>query len=111
MSAEGPQVEVVIACHSDRRALPRAVASVLDGNAGPAKVTVVAHNIGADRLRSTLTAAHAERVRWLELSDGTSSPANPYNLGTEQASAPWVSLLGSGARSPLGLPWPRGRTR
>ena len=87
--------EVVIACHSAERPLGRAVASVLEGNGDLATVTVVAHNISASVLRDSLAPRHAMQVRWLELADGTRSPANPYNFGTSKATAEWVSLLGS----------------
>ena len=92
---EPPTVDVIIACHSTARPLARAVASVLDGNANAASVTVVAHNIAVDELRAVLPHAHASQVRWLSLNDGTHSPANPYNYGTAGSASEWVSLLGS----------------
>ncbi len=92
---EHPTVDVIIACHSTARPLARAVASVLDGNANAASVTVVAHNIAVDELRAVLPHAHASQVRWLSLNDGTHSPANPYNYGTAGSTSEWVSLLGS----------------
>ena len=100
MRAQGPKaggrpVEVVIACHSPQRRLGRAVASVLEGNDDFASVTVVAHNIDSSVLEQTIQPRLRPHVKWLELDDGTRSPANPYNLGTAQAGAKWVSLLGS----------------
>lgn len=93
MIADKP-VEVVIACHSPRRAVQRAVSSVLNGNV-EASVTVVAHNVAPELLQETMPLEHRQKVRWLHLEDGTRSPANPYNYGTGLARAPWVSLLGS----------------
>lgn len=93
-----PLVDVVIACHSPRRAIERAVRSVLDGSGGvPVRVSVVAHNVGADRLRSALSEQTLAdpRVRVLELADGIPSPSGPFNYGLEASTAPWVSIMGS----------------
>lgn len=98
MNGGSRPVEVVIACHSDRRPLGRAVSSILNGNGAAASVTVVAHNIDPDRLRVLLRPEHRDAVRFLELHDGIPSPAGPFDLGLREARAPWVSIMGSDDR-------------
>ncbi|WP_298891298.1 glycosyltransferase [uncultured Serinicoccus sp.] len=108
--ADGPApvVDVVVAVHSTRRQVARAVRSVLDGSADlPVRVSVVAHNLTtvetADLLPSDLR--EDPRVRVLEVSDGIPSPSGPFNAGIEAASAPWVSIMGSDdALAPGALP-------
>lgn len=92
---DGALVDVVIACHSPRRPLGRAVASVLEGNAPAACVTVVSHNLDAAELAAVIGPAHRDRVRYLELHDGIPSPSGPFNAGIAQARTPWVSIMGS----------------
>lgn len=90
-----PQVDVVIACHSTARPAGRAVASVLGGTQAPVRVTVVAHNVTAMDVRAVIPRDLRDRVRYLELADGIHSPAGPFALGVQEASAPWVSIMGS----------------
>ena len=93
-----PLVDVVIATHDPRRAVDRAVRSVLDGSDGvPLRVTVVAHGLPAAEVEQTLSAETRQdpRVRVLEHHDGVASPAGPFTRGIEAATAPWVSIMGS----------------
>lgn len=90
-----PQVDVVIACHNSARPVGRAVASVLGGTEAPLRVTVVAHNIPADDVRAVIPKDLRDRVRYLELGDGVPSPSGPFGLGVQEATAPWVSIMGS----------------
>lgn len=90
-----PQVDMVIACHNPARPVGRAVASVLDGTKAPVRVTVVAHNISSDEVRTVIPEGLRGRVRFLELADGIHSPAGPFAFGIQAATAPWVSIMGS----------------
>lgn len=92
------RVEVIIACHTPTRPVGRAVASVLDDNAGDASVTVVAHGLDADRIGEVLPPEHRGRVRLLEHHDGVRSAAGPFNAGMRAATGEFVSLLGSDDR-------------
>lgn len=90
------EVDVVIAVHSATRPIERAVSSVLDGTHAKVRVTVVAHNIDPDTIRENLgELADDQNVRLLALADGIHSPAGPMNVGLEEATSPYVSLLGS----------------
>lgn len=91
----GPQVDMVIACHNPSRPVGRAVASVIVGTDAPVRVTVVAHNIPASDVRAVIPKGLRDRVRYLELADGVHSPAGPFAIGIREATAPWVSIMGS----------------
>ncbi|WP_130013953.1 glycosyltransferase [Serinicoccus sediminis] len=98
VSLATPVVDVVVAVHSTRRQVSRAVRSVLDGLGDlPVRVSVVAHNLTADETADLLPADLRDdpRVRVMEVSDGIPSPSGPFNAGIEAASAPWVSIMGS----------------
>jgi hypothetical protein len=89
-------VDLIIAVHSATRPIARAVGSVIDHNGPRVRVTVVAHNIDPEVIRSNLGAyAEHPRVRLLELQDGVRSPANPMNLGLDRAEARFVAVMGS----------------
>lgn len=90
-----PQVDLVIACHNPTRPVGRAVASVIGGTKSPVRVTIVAHNIPARDVCAVIPEALRDRVRYLELADGIHSPAGPFALGIREATAPWVSIMGS----------------
>jgi len=91
-----PAVDVVIAVHSTTRPIRRAVASVVDGTAEPVRVTVVCHNVAVDDIRGNLAdLADDPRVRLLHLADGIPSPAGPFNLGLDAATAPFTAMLDS----------------
>lgn len=94
--ASSYSVDVIIAVHSATRPIRRAVSSVLDHTAAPVRVTVVAHNIDPDVIRSGLgDYAEHPHLRLLALADGIPSPAGPMNLGLAEATAPFTALLGS----------------
>lgn len=103
-----PTVDVVVAVHSPRRPAARAVASVLAGAGGLARVTVVCHGVGIRTVEETFEefsrtpesgaytyAPDDPRVRFLALNDGVPSPSGPFNWGLDNAHAPYVALLGS----------------
>lgn len=97
-----PAVDVVIAVHRETRPVERAVASVLGGGLPPPylRVTIVCHNVDAGaiaRRLGTLTddGSLPDGVRLLELNDDRHSPAGPYNLGIDHATARFVSVMGS----------------
>ncbi len=90
-----PQVDMVIACHNPARPVGRAIASVLRGTRAPVRVTVVAHNVATTELRAVIPGDLRDQVRYLELADGIHSPAGPFAFGVREASAPWVSIMGS----------------
>ena len=99
MSAEHA-VDVVIAVHSPRRPVARAVRSVLDGAAGLARVTVVCHDVGVATIDAGLDLTPEERchVRLLGYQDHVRSPAGPFNHGLDNASAELVAVMGSDDR-------------
>ena len=88
-------VDVVIAVHDPARPIARATRSVLDHNGEGVRLTIVCHEIPADRIAEQLPDAHAEQVRLLEHSDGRRSPAGPFNAGIEAAEAEYVAVMGS----------------
>lgn len=91
-----PTIDVTIAVHSATRPIARAVASVIDHTRAAVRVTVVAHNIDSEIIRTNLGEyADHPGVRLLALRDNINSPAGPMNLGMDHASAPFHSLLGS----------------
>lgn len=96
-----PLVDVVIATHSLRRQVERAVRSVLDGSGDlDVRVTLVCHGLAAEEVAGRLSPATRSdpRVRLIEHHDGLASPAGPFTAGLEAATAPWVSIMGSDDR-------------
>lgn len=91
-----PIVEIVIACHDERRPLERAVASVVqDVNVRDrVRVTVVAHGLDAEPLRNRL-ADIAGDIRVLPFADGIRSAAGPFNYGLANAEAEYCGVMGS----------------
>ncbi|MFC7376608.1 glycosyltransferase [Brachybacterium sp. GCM10030267] len=92
--AEKP-VTVVIACHTPERPVGRAVASILEGNADHAHVTVVCHNRDAGDIASAIDPAHRARVTFLEHRDRHRSASGPFNAGMRAATTPFVAIMGS----------------
>ncbi|MGM7697403.1 glycosyltransferase [Microbacterium sp. A84] len=91
-----PLVELVIACHDERRPLERAVASVLkDADVRDlVRVTVVAHGIDPEPLRERL-AGIAGDTRVLAFADGIRSAAGPFNHGLAHVEAEYCGVMGS----------------
>lgn len=87
-----PLVDLIIAVHDPRRPLERALRSV---TAGAVRITVVCHNISAAEIKHTVVADGAQNVRFLELSDGIRSAAGPFAYGISEATARYVSIMGS----------------
>ncbi|GGM46319.1 glycosyltransferase [Microbacterium saperdae] len=89
-------VEVVIACHDERRPLERAVASLLhDADVRDAvRVTVVAHGLDAEPLRRRLSGIEGD-IRVLPFSDGVRSAAGPFNHGLDAVDAEYCGVMGS----------------
>lgn len=94
--SDSPLVDVIIAVHSATRPIARAVASVLEHTQAAVRVTVIAHNIDKNTIIGNLGGWVADpRVRVLHLVDEIPSPAGPMNHGLDNATAPFVALLGS----------------
>lgn len=91
-----PLIDVTIAVHSATRPIARAVSSIVDHTVAPVRVNVVAHNIDPEIIRTNLGdyAGHPN-VRLLPFRDGIHSPAGPMNHGLDEATAPFVSVMGS----------------
>lgn len=91
-----PFVEIVVACHDERRPLERAVASLLhDADVrGQVRVTVVAHGLEAGPIRARLSAIEGD-VRVLSFSDGVRSAAGPFNHGLDAVDAEYCGVMGS----------------
>lgn len=99
-SATEPVVDLVVAVHTAQRPVARAVSSALD-SAAPVRVTVVAHHVEPSLIEANLAGVVVpaqSSVRVLALSDGTRSPAGPFNHGLDAATAPFVSVMGSDDR-------------
>lgn len=95
-----PVVDVVIAVHNAQRPVARAVASVLDCRT-PVRVTVVAHHVEPALIEANLAPVEVpvgSSVRVLAHSDGTRSPAGPFNRGLDAATARLVAVMGSDDR-------------
>lgn len=91
-----PEVDVVIAVHDPSRAIDRAAWSVLEGTQAAVRLTVVAHNTDPGAIAARLgSLADRADVRLLELHDGVASPAGPFNLGLDAATASFTSIMGS----------------
>jgi len=72
------------------------VQSALLHNDTAMRVTVVAHNIDRDIIAGNLDDMMLdERVRVLSHNDQIHSPAGPMNLGLSEATAPFVTIIGS----------------
>ena len=92
-----PVVDLVVAVHTAQRPVARAVASALDCQV-PVRVTVVAHHVEPALIEANLERVEVpdrSSVRVLALSDGTRSPAGPFNLGLDAATARLVAVMGS----------------
>lgn len=91
-------MDVIIPVHDLRRAIDRSVRSIVDDptfSAERIRVTVVAHNLAAAEVASRLGPDLAERVRVVSLIDGIQSPAGPFTKGIQEATADYVSIMGS----------------
>lgn len=93
-----PLVDLVIAIHDPERPLERGLRTLLDQGLEPGRdlrITVVCHNTSVESVRKKLSATTVELVRFLELQDDIRSPAGPFNLGLDGATARYVSIMGS----------------
>ncbi|WP_311243167.1 glycosyltransferase [Microbacterium sp. WCS2018Hpa-23] len=91
-----PLIDVIIPVHSATRPVRRAAASVLDGTRAAVRVNVVAHNIDPEVIESNLgDLLTDERLRLLPFHDGIASPAGPMNHGIDNATARFISVMGS----------------
>ncbi len=90
-------VDVVVAVHSPRRPVARAVASVLARPGCDVRVLVVCHGISATVIRDLVGADGGldGRIELLELNDGIPSPAGPKNAGIDAAEGRYLSFLDS----------------
>lgn len=91
-----PDVDVIIAVHTDQRPIERAVGSVLSGTKAAARTTIVCHGVDVALIAARLGyLADDPRVRLLPFTDGVPSPAGPFNHGLDAATARFTSVLGS----------------
>lgn len=91
-----PEVDLIVAVHDPRRAVARAVGSVLIGTTAQVRVTVVCHGLHTHEVAALLASdADDPRVRLVAFADGVASPAGPFNHGLDLATAPFTSVLGS----------------
>jgi glycosyltransferase involved in cell wall biosynthesis len=96
VQSSDPVVDLVVAVHSTARPVERAVASVLAHTRTPLRVTVVCHDVDPGLIAEKLGAsADDPRVRLIEHRDGVRSPSGPFNRGMDEATAPFVSIMGS----------------
>ncbi len=94
--AAHPLIEFVVAVHTESRPIRRAVESCITGApAGSVRVLVVAHEISAASVEAHLDGLPPESYRVLPFSDGTPSPAGPFNFGLSQVDADYVAIFGS----------------
>jgi hypothetical protein len=59
------------------------------------RITVVCHNLERDDIARTLSPETGRVIRFLELKDGEPSPAGPFMFGIANATAEYVSIMGS----------------
>lgn len=98
MASKTLQVDVIIPVHDARRAIDRAVQSIVGDPAFDpqrVRVTVVCHNIPSADIVARLGSELARSVRIIELADDIPSPAGPFALGLRMATAEFVSIMGS----------------
>lgn len=91
-----PVVDVVIACHDERRPIERAVASVVQDAAARdhVRVTVVAHGLAPESLANRLAELDGD-IRVLPFRDGIRSAAGPFNHGLDAVDAEYCAVMGS----------------
>ncbi|QNA92275.1 MULTISPECIES: glycosyltransferase [unclassified Microbacterium] len=91
-----PFVDVVIACHDERRPIERAVASLIhdDDVRDVVRVTVVAHGLDAGILERRLAGIDGD-IRVLPFQDGIRSAAGPFNHGLAAVDAEYSGVMGS----------------
>ncbi|WP_164233523.1 glycosyltransferase family A protein [Microbacterium hydrocarbonoxydans] len=90
------QVDVIVPVHSQTRPIARLAESVLMHTRLPVRIIVVAHNIDASLVASSLREfASDPRVEIVELRDGIPSPAGPLNAGLDRVTAPWFTKIDS----------------
>ena len=94
-----PVVDVVIPVHSETRPLGRAVDSAIAAmrNLPPADyvITVVAHHLPAERVRTMLSEDQSARVNVIECADEGTTPAGPRNTALERTTATFICFLDS----------------
>lgn len=93
-----PLVDLIIAIHDPDRPLERGIRSLFDQGlmlGSELRVSVVCHNLEITEVRSRLSEETRAAVRFLDLKDGIPSPAGPFNLGVSEATAKYVSIMGS----------------
>ncbi|MEO6942464.1 MAG: glycosyltransferase family A protein [Terrimesophilobacter sp.] len=93
-----PLVDLVVAIHDPTRPLERGLRAILNQGmelGSELRVSVVCHNTSVESVRGRLSAETSESVRFLELQDGVHSPAGPFNVGLDQATARYFSIMGS----------------
>lgn len=91
-----PRVDVVIAVHSSERPIARAVSSVIAHNSVAVRVSIVAHNLDPRLIQANLGDLQSHpSLRLFHLEDGIHSPSGPFNLGIAEATAPFISIMGS----------------
>lgn len=94
-----PLVDIVIPVHSTSRPLQRAVSSALraapDAAPGQCRVTVVAHHLTSERVRSMLSAEQRAVVHVVESEDRGSTAAVPRNEALRRTTARYISFLDS----------------
>jgi len=89
------RVHVIIACHNPARPIGRAVDSIVNGNLKNVDLTVVSHNIAADRIRAEVSADSAAHVNFVEFHDGIRSATGPFEHGMDMGDYEFVSIMGS----------------
>jgi len=86
---------VIIAVHDPRRDVGRAVASALTST-GVARVLVICHNTPVEGIAERVgRLVDDSRVELHPLTDGTRSPAGPFNHGLDLATGRFTAVMGS----------------
>lgn len=98
--AASPLVDVIIAVHSDKRPIDRAVRSALRGGIhinerGGLRITVVCHNIPREAISAVLSPESRAAVTLLECRDDSRTCAAPRNRGMDVSTARYISFLDS----------------
>lgn len=96
--AKPPLIDVIIPIHDPSRPLQRAIDSLTRSGlevGSELRISIVCHNLAQTRVASALDSSAKTAVRFLDWNDGIPSPAGAFMHGISEATATYVSIMGS----------------